>query len=134
MSQKSWPFYLETHHIKGYKTSWKFSIRYLTLRFMIVFQVKMERWAKVLLGTFFSSIGCLIFFLIYDRIQVYFRSVNNPSVNINNACKTLVFYIYDIITFIFSFLYSQIWQFGKRWNSVIFWHLLFKPILSSGVI
>lgn len=33
----------------------------------------MERWAKVLLGTFFSSIGCLIFFLIYDRIQVYFR-------------------------------------------------------------
>jgi len=41
----------------------------------------MERWVKVVLGTLFASVGCFIFFLIYDRVMIYFReSLVNTSI------------------------------------------------------
>jgi len=33
----------------------------------------MERWLKVVLGTVFGSIGCIIFYLLFDRLLQYLR-------------------------------------------------------------
>jgi len=39
----------------------------------------MERWVKVLLGTFFGSLGSFIFFLIFDRLVQHVRKLRNKG-------------------------------------------------------
>ena len=39
----------------------------------------MERWLKVLLGTFFGSLGSFLFFLIFDRLIQYIRKTRNKK-------------------------------------------------------
>jgi len=39
----------------------------------------MERWVKVVLGTFFGSLGSFIFFLIFDRLLQHVRRMRNKD-------------------------------------------------------
>eukprot|EP00092_Neocalanus_flemingeri_P054740 GFUD01064502.1.p1 GENE.GFUD01064502.1~~GFUD01064502.1.p1 ORF type:complete len:272 (-),score=66.79 GFUD01064502.1:225-1040(-) len=45
----------------------------------------MERWVKVLLGTFFGSLGSFIFFLIFDRILQHIRRMRTRGVEEKNG-------------------------------------------------